>query len=69
MIEKNITPLIKHIQERCICWKSYPLSWLSRIVAIKMVLLPKILFVVLNTVHDLSNVVLNKIQGILNRFI
>lgn len=68
-MEKNIIPLINHMQEKCRGWKSYPLSWMSRIAVIKMVLLPKLIFVLLNVILDLSNMILNKIQGIVNKFI
>lgn len=69
MVEKNTAPLIVYAQEKCQDWRSYPLSLLGRIATVKMILLPNILFLFLNVILDLPIKVLNKIQGILNRFI
>lgn len=68
IVKENIVPLINYIQEKCQLWNYYPLSWLGKIVAVKMVLLSKLVFVFLNMSLDLPDKILGKIQGILNKF-
>lgn len=55
MVKQNVTPVINQIQEKCQRWTPYPLSWMGEIAAIKMVLLPKVLFVFLNIILDIYN--------------
>lgn len=66
---ENLMPLIKYIQEKCQRWNIHPLSLLGKIVAIKIILLPMILFIFWNVILEISVKSLNKIQGILNRFV
>lgn len=68
MVMENIIP-ITYMQERCTIRDSYKLSWLGRIVATNMVLLPKLVFVFLNAVLDSPNTILSKMQAIINEFI
>lgn len=69
MFEKNIMPLIEYVQESCQHWKSHPLSLMGKIAAIKTILLPKIFFVFSNALMEIPTKILNKIQGMSNRFI
>lgn len=69
MLEGNIMSLITQIQEKCASWGVYSLSLFSRIAAIKMFLLPKILFVCLNAALTIPVKILNTFQDILNRFL
>lgn len=69
MTDENINPIIAHIQERCKTWSTYKPFWLGRVAAVKMVLLPQLLFIFLNTLLDIPVKTLNKIQLILNKFI
>lgn len=45
----------------------HKLSWLGRVAAVMMVLVPKLIFVFLNAILDISDVTLNKIQIIINK--
>lgn len=69
MIMQNLIPIINQIQERCQQWSSYLLSWMGKIAAVKMVLLPKALFVFLNVILDIPSVLLNRLQNVLNKFL
>lgn len=69
MTNENIVQIIRYIQDCCNKWELLKLSWLGRVVAVNMVLLPKLTFVFLNTVLDIQNKMLAKIQNILNKFI
>lgn len=61
--------IFNYIQEKCGSWNSQPLTWMGRVVAVKMVPLPKLVFLLLNAIMDIPSRILNKIQGIFNRFI
>lgn len=69
MLKKNVMPIINQIQEKCRCWNSYPLSWMGRIAAVKMVVLPELIFVFLNVILEVSSLVLNRLQDMINRFV
>lgn len=69
MTNDNILLVIKHIQESCARWELLKFSWLGRLAAVKMVLLPKLIFIFLNAVLDIPSKLLRKIQTILNNFI
>lgn len=60
MIEENINPITDYIEHWCQVSANY------RIVAVKMVLLPKLIFIFLNASLASSIKVLNKIQALIN---
>lgn len=68
MVNKNIVPLFNQIQDKCKYWSSYSLSWPGRIAAIKMVLSPKLIFVLSTVILIILASILNRLHGILNRF-
>lgn len=68
MLAENINPLI-YFGRKCQTWENCKLSWLVRTTAIKMILLPKLLFVFLNVILDISQALLNKFQTIINNFV
>lgn len=69
MTNENINPFITHIQKHFKTWSTYKLSWLERVAGVKMVLLPKLIFVFLNAFLDILARTLNRIQSLLNKFI
>lgn len=69
MTTVNINPVITYIQECCDLWSSYKLSWLGKVAAVKMVLLPKLLFLFLNAFLDVPIKTLQKIRSIFSKFI
>lgn len=69
MLKENITPMITYMEDKCHVWDMYKLSWQGRVVAVKVVLLPKLVFVLLNTTLDIPEALLNKMQAIVNKFI
>lgn len=69
MIQKNIDPNIKYISDKSQLWVPVKLSWFERITAVKMVLIPKLLFAFTNIVQDIPTTNLEQIQKILNNFI
>lgn len=42
MVEHNMEPIIMYIQDHCKLWEAYKISWLGRVAAVKMTLLPKL---------------------------
>lgn len=69
MTNENIIPIIRHMHDCCDKWELFKLSWLCRLAAIKMILLPKFIFVFLNAILDIFSKLLKKIQNIVNKFI
>lgn len=69
MVEENIYPIITYIQDQCKMWEVYKMSWLGHAAAVKMILLPKLLFVFLNTNLDVPKMTLSKIKSIINKYI
>lgn len=69
MVEENINPIVKYIRDHCAIRQAYKLSWLGRVAVIKMVLLPKLILVFLNTILKIPYSMLNSIQAIINTFI
>lgn len=55
MVERNITPILKRKEDQCKIWSIDKLSWLGKIAAIKMILLPKLVFMFLNTIMEISD--------------
>lgn len=53
MVLENIDPIIKYMQARCKAWESYKLSRLGRVAVVKMVFLPKLIFVFLYAILDI----------------
>lgn len=57
------------MQGKCDIWESHKLSWLGRVAAVKMILLPKIIFILTNALIDLPDKILNSILYLINKFI
>lgn len=69
MLQENINPIIELMEDKCHMWENYKLFWFGRVTVVKMVLLPKLIFVKLNTDIDIPEAILNKIQATVNTFI
>lgn len=64
LMQHNIIPLIGYIKQKCKSWETLKLSWLGRISAVKMVLLPKLVFLIGSAIFDIPEYLLNKMQAI-----
>lgn len=67
MVGDNIYPIITSMEEKCKLW--YKLSWFGRIAAVKMILLPNLIFVMLSAIIDIPEKVLNKIQAVIKFYL
>lgn len=57
------------MEDKCHLWENYKLSWFGRIAAVKMVQLPRLIFILLNASIDVPETTVNRNQAIINRFI
>lgn len=69
MAQNNLTPLINSIRNLLANWIKLKLSWMGRVAAIKMVILPRFLFLFQNLLVKVPDLLLQKTQCIFNDFI
>lgn len=69
MAQNSFTPIINSTKNNFAHWSKLNLSWMGRVVTVKMMILPWFLFVFQNPLVKIQNHLLQQIQIIINKFI
>lgn len=65
----NYPPMLKRLSEDLSQWPLYKMSWLGRVNAVKMTLLPRILYLFCSLPIPITKCLLDKLQSAIIRFI
>lgn len=69
MANNYLVPVINKAKNVLECWSKLRLSWLGRIAATRMNILPKMLFIFQNMIAVIPQALLLEIQKIVNHFV
>lgn len=68
-LERNVLPLLNQLQQKCLAWKSLPLTPVGRGNLLKMVFLPKFLYYFRNTPTPIPKSFFSKLESVVISFI
>lgn len=65
----NITPILTQLKEKCMAWSSLPLNLMGRVNLLKMIFLPKFLYIFRNSPTWMPNLFFKEVEKCMGSFI